>query len=569
MERRDSAVSPPWETVWYEPGKPPQPLPPRMRILQVFEQIKRKLLILGEPGAGKTTTMLELARELLDGAKADNAQLIPVLVDLSSWKQPEVGIFDWLLAELKGKYGLRQDLGKAWLQSGVLLPLLDGLDEVAPELQQKCAKAINDWLTGDIEQKPCGVLVCCRREEFETIVRQKLSLQGAIYLQPLTAAQIEAYFSKFELQDVWQTVREDAALWDLLVKPLFLSMFGLVQVQGKFDLAAWQKRQTGEAKIEYLFDTYWDAVMSRNLILNRHQKNLGWLSQTYKTKPLPQRKAVRRTLVFIAKGMMREPSIGREILIEKMQPSWLPKRKQKIISVLIWVLIGSLLSNLSSGPIWGLVMGLIRVPITESMKIKTIEKIPVSISKEAQKEICKSLFVYLFIGLFMSLFTGESFLMIAGLIWGLIWGLVSCLYRGLIEGDEVEIQTKITPNQGIKKSLQNMAIVTIIAAIVLFPLKFLLEFLFPLMPLEPDLSRGIISVILFIFIFAGFTLSGGYALIMHIALRLVLALNRYVPLRFDLLLNYCTERLLLQRIGGRYRFMHKLLQDYFAKMELE
>ncbi|MDX2214756.1 MAG: hypothetical protein SFY66_15820 [Oculatellaceae cyanobacterium bins.114] len=48
----------------------------------------------------------------------------------------------------------------------------------------------------------------------------------------------------------------------------------------------------------------------------------------------------------------------------------------------------------------------------------------------------------------------------------------------------------------------------------------------------------------------------------------MLAANGYAPFRYDLLLNYCTERLLLQRVGGRYRFMHKLLQDHFARMEL-
>ncbi|UBF25004.1 hypothetical protein K9N68_25700 [Kovacikia minuta CCNUW1] len=31
-------------------------------------------------------------------------------------------------------------------------------------------------------------------------------------------------------------------------------------------------------------------------------------------------------------------------------------------------------------------------------------------------------------------------------------------------------------------------------------------------------------------------------------------------------LDYCTEPLLLQRIGGRDRFIHKLLQDHFAEM---
>jgi DNA polymerase III delta prime subunit len=397
MERRDDAVQPPWEAMWYQPEKLPQPLPAGTRVLEVFDkpEIKRQLLILGEPGSGKTTTMLELARDLLERAKADNLQPIPVLVSLSSWKQPEVGIFEWLVAELKAKYGLGQDLGKVWIQKGKLLPLLDGLDEVETGLQQKCAKAINAWLTGELENRPCGVLVCCRREEFETIVRKKLSLQGAIYLQALTPAQIERYFLQFELQDVWQTVRDDAVLRELLAKPLFLSMFGLVQIRGKFELAAWRARATSEEKIEYLFDTYWDAVMSRELILDPQKKELGWLSQTYKTKPLPERKAVRRMLVFVAQAMERDPGIGTELLIERMQPSWLPKRSQKII--------------------WG---------------------------------------------------------SIGGLIWGLIWGLIG----GLIEGCKADIQTRVNPNQGIKNSIKNMAIVVIIASIAAFPLKLLLEY---------------------------------------------------------------------------------------------
>ncbi|MGB7274047.1 MAG: NACHT domain-containing protein, partial [Geitlerinemataceae cyanobacterium] len=148
MERRDDAVSLPWEATWYEPEKPPQPLPAGTRVSEIFQKTKQQLLILGEPGAGKTTTMLELARDLLEKAKADNTQPIPVLVSLSSWKEQkqqkqEVGIFEWLAAELKAKYGLRQDIGKAWMQNRVLLPLLDGLDEVTPSLQQKCAEAMN------------------------------------------------------------------------------------------------------------------------------------------------------------------------------------------------------------------------------------------------------------------------------------------------------------------------------------------------------------------------------------------------------------------------------------------
>ncbi|NES25772.1 MAG: hypothetical protein F6K41_44490, partial [Symploca sp. SIO3E6] len=81
----------------------------------------------------------------------------------------------------------------------------------------------------------------------------------------------------------------------------------------------------------------------------------------------------------------------------------------------------------------------------------------------------------------------------------------------------------------------------------------------------PLIIRGFLATL----IWSSFAIAGGNAFSQHIALRLVLAWNRYAPLRYDLLLNYCTERLLLQRVGGRYRFMHKFLQDHFARMDLE
>jgi hypothetical protein len=44
------------------------------------------MLILGEPGSGKTTTLLDLARTLLDRAGYDIRERVPVVVNLSSWK---------------------------------------------------------------------------------------------------------------------------------------------------------------------------------------------------------------------------------------------------------------------------------------------------------------------------------------------------------------------------------------------------------------------------------------------------------------------------------------------------
>jgi hypothetical protein len=52
-------------------------------------------------------------------------------------------------------------------------------------------------------------------------------------------------------------------------------------------------------------------------------------------------------------------------------------------------------------------------------------------------------------------------------------------------------------------------------------------------------------------------------------LRYFLWLDKSIPWNYIRFLDYCTERLLLQRVGGRYRFIHRLLQEHFAAMPLE
>jgi predicted NACHT family NTPase len=73
----------------------------------VFDQegVEGRLLILGKPGAGKTTMLLELAKELVQRAEQDLSEPVPILLSLSSWQNDQQSITDWIVAELNsGKY---------------------------------------------------------------------------------------------------------------------------------------------------------------------------------------------------------------------------------------------------------------------------------------------------------------------------------------------------------------------------------------------------------------------------------------------------------------------------------
>lgn len=65
-------------------------------LLGLFEQSDRRLLLLGEPGGGKTTSLLALARHLLAAHDEDPSEPVPLVLHLGSWRQGKGDFTDWL-----------------------------------------------------------------------------------------------------------------------------------------------------------------------------------------------------------------------------------------------------------------------------------------------------------------------------------------------------------------------------------------------------------------------------------------------------------------------------------------
>jgi hypothetical protein len=224
LAEREGAVQRPYEVIRRRPGQQDSPLPAGTRIVDVFNVQEGALLILGAPGSGKTTLLLELARDLLDRATLEDGHPIPVVFNLSSWAEKRVPMEAWLIDELNRQYDVPRKLAQAWVDADGMLPLLDGLDEVAETESLTCVAAINAFRQ---EHGLLPLVVCCREAEYGTL--PDLRLHGAVVAQPLTQGQVRHYLHNAGASQAGlrAALEGDADLWELLDTPLMLSIVTL------------------------------------------------------------------------------------------------------------------------------------------------------------------------------------------------------------------------------------------------------------------------------------------------------------------------------------------------------
>ena len=216
-----------------------------------LEVPSRRMVVLGGPGAGKTVLAARLAEDLL-GCREPAPDLVPVIVNLGSWHPNDVTLRQWLEIRIAEDYLHGSDdraaalrSASAALDSGRVLPILDGFDEVAPGLRGAAINAVN-------EDPAARVVLTSRREEFVEAVRESTVVLAAacVELTELAIGDVAQYLPRTAVgtrTGVWDEVlrqlrsRPDdpvvAVIAAVLASPLMLFLARAIYSDGDHDPA--------------------------------------------------------------------------------------------------------------------------------------------------------------------------------------------------------------------------------------------------------------------------------------------------------------------------------------------
>ncbi|MFJ5987101.1 NACHT domain-containing protein [Lentzea sp. NPDC092896] len=565
LEDRPEALVRPWDVLLDTPEAGRRVLTAGQSLRDVIA-MSDGLLVLGAPGAGKTTMLLTLLEELLDAAARDDTAPIPVVFPLTSWASSGKPLRAWLVDELRGRlYGVSPDLAEHWVANDRILPLLDGLDEVSSDRRLACARAIDQFHSG---HQLLPLVVTSRLADYEALGYQ-LSLGAAVLIQPLSEPQTMKYLKRFgsALAGLRQALAEAPVLWDLLRTPFLLSV-AVRAYEGRpaADVGRAGSLEEGQ---RHLLEAFVDRTLRRK----------GQLAGFTPEQTV-------RWLAYIARSLAErlEMFYGPEFISTRWLIPTHRRRLNRLAALLGSVLLGGAVGlpiAVVVHPVTGLGTGLFTA-IVYGMIMKSSS--PPNVSLVEGDSFGGRVFLVLIswiafgivlavalpvlggalaliasvpVGIVGVLF-GASFLdlMLGMLGIGALWGLLLGLIMPAPFFSELEIYAGGTRRGGdaLRDTWWFFCLITVgvstLAALVL------------------ESHWGAMEVL------AGavFGLACGYlycgrALLGHWGSRAVMAGAGVVPWRQTAFLDFAESRMLMLKVGDGHMFAHRLLFEYFATLE--
>jgi hypothetical protein len=571
-EMRSDAVEQPWGLTLQTSDPADRTLPARTRILDVFEEVGQALLVLGEPGSGKTTTLLQLAKAALKRSEDDPSQPTPVVLNLSAWKANAQPLSTWLIEELVEKYAIPRSKGREWLEQDQLLLLLDGLDEVAADQREAAVERINEFRS---ERGLTGIGVCCRAVDYAALTT-RLRLGGAVCLQPLSDRHVERYLAAAgpRLASLREGLHADAELRELSRSPLMLSVMSLAyQDAPPGELAEPSADASIESRERHLFETYVERMLAR------------------RGSPRYDPRDTRRWLGWLARRM-GEHGLS-TFAVEGLQPSWLAdSRSRKMHAAISYGVLWTLLllglmavgdlndgaPDVSTGALSvaiavALGAGIGFLMRNRSGPIRVIAGVHWSWRRGRRWWLRTSLgfVVFYMIGLVAAaalgatadtpladIDTGGDIGVATFVLAGAVIILVSSAFLGLfgllvggLSGDTFDQGAR--PNQGIWQSGRAALLAGTVSGLALGAAGA------ASVNIPAGVIMGLITATAVGWVF------GGSPWLRHFVLRLLAWRNGDMPWRYVEFLDHATACILLQRVGGGYVFIHRKLLEHFAE----
>jgi len=552
LQDQPDALENPWQFVVQELNTTPRSLPTGTNIFQIYDDSQGQLLILGEPGAGKTTLLLQLARTLLDLAKDDEQRPLPVVFQLSTWaawaraarKRNSLFSFGkWLIDELELRYGVPPEVANQWVEGHQLVFLLDGLDEVAAEERSACVEAIIAYQRDSQRQVTTNLVICCRSQEFEELVRP-LPLFTAVNILPLSDEQVDAYLSSAQgqLDGLRHLLQINAEFAELARRPLVLSIATLAfegkrvvnfpsennfPAEDNFPVASPSQEQL----LQIVFTTYVERMLSRRGKLPswiQPASFLSWLS-------------------FLARQLQARQQT--EFSLDILQANWLSGVQKSLyrwsIRLFVWlvgVVIGGLAGGLLVGLISGLFIELAYLFYSTSIGDFLYDTLGVMVEAVAGDRVAELLGMVFYT-------SRKATVMELAHVQGIRSAAMDSLFGNLLGG----------PLLGLLAGIVGLVVAGPIGGIVGLVVGGIVGLIF----LVPAIGLLIGT---FVGLFRGL-FTGPLILIENLFVRFFLWKSHTLPWRLETALNEAATRLLMHKSGNQYLFIHRFLLDYFAALD--